>query len=691
MSKRNRNKRLRLENRSVQTSVTSTLENPNQQLIDALSLGSTHSGVYVNPYNALSSSTVLRCVQVLSHSLAMLPLYIYRNLDKGKQIAKDHPLYSILQFQPNPEMSSFIFREMMMMHLLLRGNAYAEIEFDNAGRVKNLWPIYPDFVLVRRDKDTGAIVYDVNTRSFAVTLPAYRMLHIKGMGDNGLMGRSLIAIARDAIGLTLATEEFSERFYSNNAKPSGFWGYPAGTSNEKLELFAKSIKGNHEGLSNQHRTAVVEDCFKFNPITISQQDSQYLQTRQFQVAEICRIFGVPPTLVYDLTKATYSNIEQASLDFVIYSLMPWLIRFEQEFQRSVIQKWEQQSYFIKFDTREMLRGDLKTQSDSWKIGREGGWLSINDIREMQGLNPIPKGGDDYIMPLNFQVVGEEPQEPATPAQPAAPPQPTQADQTPEPIQDTPVESKQAPTALETRSSKPDYQKVSADRVKLRDHYKPLFRSAGERVTKRVTKDLKKTVREHFNKRSDSKLDETFAKYFRDNEQYFRTVFAPVLESYFKQVAQHAGKEVNQEFSDSVDDYVQKYLQDFAYRYQMSHTGQLQELAGNSDDPLLAIEDRLDEWDDKDPGKIADNETVQSESYMAKSALTLLGVTRFVWSANAKCCPLCEEMNGKTVGTEKTFLSSGDKVEADGADTLTVSSNILNPPLHGGCSCSICAE
>ena len=360
--------------------------------------GGSAAGKRVNERSAMQMTAVYSCVRILAEAVAGLPLHLYRyKEDGGKEKALDHPLYLLLHDEPNPEMSSFVFRETLMTHLLLWGNAYAQIIRNGRGEVMALYPLMPDRMAVDRD-DKGQLYYEYTTsaddapisKSSIVRLKPSDVLHIPGLGFDGLVGYSPpIAMAKNAIGLAIATEEYGSKFFANGTQPSGVLEHP-GTIKDPQRV-RDSWMSQFGGSANSNKIAVLEEGLKYTPISISPEQAQFLETRKFQINEIARIFRVPPHMVGDLEKSSFSNIEQQSLEFVKYTLEPWLVRWEQSIQRILFSADEKKRYFVRFNVEGLLRGDYAS------------WMSANDIRELENLDRIPaeEGGDLYLINGNM--------------------------------------------------------------------------------------------------------------------------------------------------------------------------------------------------------------------------------------------------------------------------------------------------
>lgn len=376
-------------------------------------MGGSSAGKNVNERSAMQMTAVYSCVRILAEAVAGLPLHLYRyKEDGGKERAIDNNLYHLLHDEPNKEMSSFIFRETLMTHLLLWGNAYAQIIRNGKGEVVALYPLMPNKMQV--DRDENGELYYIYTRSSEeaktmegamVYLTPRDVLHIPGLGFDGLVGYSPIAMAKNAIGLAIATEEYGAKFFANGAAPSGVLEHP-GTIKDPSRL-RENWNSTFGGSANSGKVAVLEEGMKYTPISISPEQAQFLETRKFQIDEIARIFRVPPHMVGDLEKSSFSNIEQQSLEFVKYTLDPWVIRWEQSLSRSLLNENEKRKYFFKFNLEGLLRGDYESRMSGYATARQNGWMSANDIRELENLDKIPAedGGDLYLingnmLPLN---------------------------------------------------------------------------------------------------------------------------------------------------------------------------------------------------------------------------------------------------------------------------------------------------
>lgn len=365
----------------------------------------TYAGEDVSPGTSIGLTAVWACVKVLAETVGSLPLILYRRLPNGgKERATNHPLYKVLHDRANLEMDSLTWRETAMGHLATWGNAYHEIEWTNSGQVAGLWLLRPDRVQVSRVN--GELIYtyqrstaDAQGRT-VVTLRPENVLHIHGLGFDGLTGYSPIQQLRNALGLTQATERYGSAFFKNGARPGGVIKYPKTLSDEAFARLRDSWDNQHQGAEKASRVAVLEDGMEYMAVGLPPEDSQFLETRKFQISEIARIYRVPPHMIADLDKATFSNIEHQSLEFVIHTIRPWLVKWEQGLNSALLTEAEQGQYFVEFLVDGLLRGDITSRYAAYATAHNNGFMSANEIRMLENMNPVA-GGDKYLIPLNM--------------------------------------------------------------------------------------------------------------------------------------------------------------------------------------------------------------------------------------------------------------------------------------------------
>ena len=371
--------------------------------------GKANSGETVDEKTAMQIATVYACVRLLAESVAQLPLHLFKVTEPdGQEKAKDHPLYKILYREPNPEMTSFSFWEAMMTHLLLWGNAYAQIVRDGKNNVLCLYPLLPENVEIDRT-DSGEIYYTYHAYTNEkpgetnkdIIFRRDEVLHIPGLSFNGLVGFSPIAMMKNALGTTMAVERYGSSFFKNGAQPSGVLEHPGILKNpDKIRENWSAVYG---GANNAHKVAVLEEGMQYKAISLPPEDSQFLSTREFGVEEICRIFRVPPHMVQDLKRATFSNIEHQSIDFVVHTLDPWLVRIERAIVKDLLVEDEKDDYFPKFNVDGLLRGDYQSRMQGYSVGIANGIISPNEARQKENMQPIPEeeGGNFHIVNGTF--------------------------------------------------------------------------------------------------------------------------------------------------------------------------------------------------------------------------------------------------------------------------------------------------
>ena len=642
--------------------------NPSDWLLNIWNPGGrTATGIAIDEENALSSTAVFAAVKILSETIASLPLHLYKRLERGKKRAVDHHLYPILHFRPNPTMTSMAYREAMMGQLLLWGNSYSVIERVGTGEVNALYPLISSRVEVKWDRGNPFYFYTFSDGSEKI-FPGREILHIAGFSRGGRSGYGLISQGREAIGLSLATEEYGARFFSNNAKPPVALEHPGHLGDKGLKNLRKALEAEHQGLSQSHKMMILEEGMKLHEYGVSPEDSQALETRKFQVTEIARLFNIPPHILKDLERATFSNIEHSSLEFVIYTLRPWLVKLEQNYSLQLLPELDHNEYFSEHLVDGLLRGNIESRYKAYATARLNGWMSANDIRELENMNPI-EGGDIYLVPLNMQpinwLVGEKPKE--------------------EPKEEAPG-SKELKN-LEQRKAR------AGARNKIRAAYKRLFVEAATRVVNKETLAIQKAASKYL-KRKSNDFEVWLKEFYEDLPDYIKKSFSPVLMTYAEAVQAEAAVEIGAGvgMTSELEKFVNSYLDGFSDRYIKSSFGQLQFLIQETDAEELkeVLETRIDEWAERNPGKIAADETVRSESAIARQVFLAGGIIDLVWQASGDSCPFCASLNGKRVGIDQPFLDSGDlKVEGE-EKPMKIYGPKFHAPIHQGCVCSIVA-
>ena len=360
----------------------------------------TGSGMRVSPDSALRLAAVYACVRILAETIASLPLVVYqRRPDGGKDRVTDHWLYRLMAKRPNRFQNPFEWREMLQGHLALRGNAFNQIITNPRGEIIELMPIHPDRVKIEL-LPSGEYRYQISDRSGTeVILPRGEVWHLRGLSSDGLMGMSPIELARENLGTALAAQGYGARFFANDAKPTGGWIEFPGSfkDSEAKKVFRESYQQAQSG-SNRGKVLVLENGMKFHEVGVTNKDAQFLELRKFQITDVARLFRVPPHMIADLDRATFSNIEQQSLEFVMHTMTPWAERWEASIQSELL--LESDDIEIEFDFANLMRGDASSRSSYYQSGIQNGWLTRNEARIAENLNPID-GLDQPLRPLNM--------------------------------------------------------------------------------------------------------------------------------------------------------------------------------------------------------------------------------------------------------------------------------------------------
>ena len=639
----------------------SNLASPAQWLIEMFNPNST-SGVTVTEEKAMEHTAVYAAVRIIAETIASLPLHVYTEQDGERKKAKDNYLYKILKRKPNNLMTSFTWREVMLAHLLLWGNHYSKLDLSNDGKIKAIWPLMPGQMQVKKRDDRIYYKYspaDASPQMFEQN----EIMHIPGLGFNGIVGKSVIKMARESVGLGLAAEEFGSRFFSQGAQPGGIVEYPGKLSDDAYDRYKKDMRDQYSGLSKSHKLMVLEEGLKYHQTGIPPDDAQFLETRRFQVEEIARIFRVPPHMLADLDRATFSNIEQQSINFVVNTIRPWLVRIEQVLNDSLLSDRNNKNY-IKFVVEGLLRGDAESRASFYNQMFNIGAMSINEIRDKEELNPIDNGDQSFV-PLNMLPLSSAAQEMVEEDEPEPEPEPEE-------------NSRELRQLIHKRSA--------ATRRRIRSRYESKIRSAADNV---VTREVN-FVRDVMNKelKSQQAFRDKIVAFYDDYPEEVMDEMRPVIYSLADAIAEEAAAEVDLDDVD-VEEFKREYLESMSGTHAGYSRGQLLALMNDADDMEEAaelIEGRLDEWDEKKAGKIGMEQSVKVESAIAREVFVSAGITKYIWMTDGDPCPICAELEGAVVGVDEYFLDEDETIQQEGG--FSASGPKLHAPLHEGCMCTV---
>ena len=658
------------------------------ELQGALGARRTRSGMPINEHTALNLSAVFAAVRRLSEDVGKTPLGVYERMERGRRRRRDHQSDRLVSFRPNPEMSALNFFEALQGHLATWGNAYAEKELDNAGRVIRLWPLTPNRVNKERMED-GRLVYWVRVgrsrrRDEVVPLSPERMLHIPGFGFDGHKGYSVIQLARESLGLTAATEAFGAQHFGNSSRVSGVLQTEKKFSDKAdRERLRADWERMHTGLDNAQRVAILDQGLTWQQIGIPPEDAQFLETRKFQVNEVARWFLIPPHKLMDLERSTFSNIEHQAIEYVQDTMLSWYTRWEQALSWDLFAPDERGRLYVHFNQNVLLRGDNQSRGQWYREMFSAGVFSVNDIRELEELNPV-EGGDERFVPMNMMPLSlaAEPQpEPAPPPVPGSPE--SEGGDDDEMTPDGRMESREGRTAREWRSIQ--------GRVSLRKRHERLFAREAAAVVRREADGIRSALNRAYGGRQTDRLRELIDELYEDHDEWVAERFLTVLQAYGANVAAQAATEASVPIPEDLDGFMRRYAETLGRRWTGSSANQIRALIqeAEADELEEVIDQRLQDWERARPMQEAQREVVEAGEAVSKLVWAAGGVTALRWLAVGEGCPLCAELDGRTVGVEGAFLREGDELEADEETTpLTRRSNVTHPPLHKGCECVI---
>jgi HK97 family phage portal protein len=652
------------------------LSTPDEWLVSAFGGTTAASGVAVSPDTALNSTAVLASVERLSRTVASLPLIVYRRLpDGGKERAREHPLYTKLHDLPNEEHTALEFRQFQMASLLLRGNSYSYIDRSGGGDVLQLWPLRPNRVTVERVG--GQLFYHwAPLTAPERTFPRSQIHHIRGLSTNGITGLSPISLAAEAVGLGLAAEEFGARFFSNDATPPGALRHPSTLSQPAQDRLKESFEQAHAPLAKKHKMALFEEGMDWVKIGVDPKESQFLETRKFQVREVARFFNIQPHFIGDLEDATFSNIESQGIEFVVYTLRFWLMAIEQAITRDLFRPDERESYFAEFLVDALLRGDVAARGQFYQALFNMGAISPNEIRGRENMNPYP-GGDQRFVQLNLVPVELAGEAGALGAG----------------ARGGPIRSTAGSAERRAQGARPPARRA------LRPAFTRMFTDATARVFRSERQLVMAAARKHLLRRDAVSFDRWLEEFYTgdaarlhpgEHEGYVKRQIAPVIAAYAEAVGPGVAQELGVDFESDAE--MERYLDDVAAahagRHVRSSLGQLRVAMGEKPEaPIEALEERFDHWDEVRAERIGKRAGVQVGEAVAKFVMLSAGF-RLVWNVFGDACEICAPFDGMTISAGGSFVKAGDTIPAGAGAPLTVSSNITTPPLHDGCDCGI---
>lgn len=593
------------------------------------------SGLDVTEQSALGLSAVYSCVRIISESLAALPLVTYRNTRDGRRRATDLAIYDILHDQADDNLSAFMLVETIVSHACTYGNGYAYISRNRAGQVTGLTPVDPSTVEVKLT-ESGRVAYEVNTGQFQGAWSSDEVLHIRALGPLGLVGYSPVGLARQTIGLGLASERYGAAWFGNSGTPSGILSVPGKMSDEAFQNLRRSWEKLHRGSANSARVALLEAGVEFKPISVTPEDAQFLETRRFQVAEVARIFRVPPSMLADLENAgSYGSIGELNRAFVVHTLTPWARRIESEIRLKLLPS--SGDVFSEFQFDHLLRGDLEKRFGAYQVARQAGFLSVNDIRKIENLDPIGEAGDRYLSPLNMEalVPGQDPGEPAE-AMPEA-------------------------RALD---------EVSV--AQLRDEARAKTRATWLQALEGIAQDEQRAVLGQLEKNPDE-LD-TWAKRWFDQD-YQRLAFRQVLPA-LDALAEAVRLSVQQEIGKDPGSEPLAGLENIARRFATRRSARSRASLVGAEDKRAAVES----WAEAHTQELVEDEQRRAEGALVLEAFKRAQVAGVTWRSSG---PGVWSIDGETVKPGEPFVTRGQVVTNTDGQSYEARTDIRHTPLLTG--------
>lgn len=642
------------------------LKDPNHRLWGFLS-PRTKAGTSVNEDSAIKYLTLFACVSLIAGDIARLPLILYRKIGTGKERATDHPLYDILHNTPNPETNSFNWRESKQAESLLWGNCYSIIERGRlTNTVKALWHIdKPGTIELKRDSNKRLFYRWRDDNGNVQTKYRNEILHIPGFSFNGLKGVSNIAVAREAIGLGLALEEFGARYFGEGMNMSGVVTLDNDLGEDEDEYIAK-LKSQYAGLGKSHGIMVFQNGEKYQPLSIPMEDAQFIESRKFQKTELCGFYHVPPhKIAVHGENSNYNNLEQENQSYVDSCLMHWVCRWESCLNMQLLTPEERRAgYFFEFLIDGLLRGDSKTRSEFYRNIWQIGGITPEEIRARENMNPLNLPGSDKVyIPLNFIPMDQAGASP-----------------------DSSGDYRSVKRAVNKRK----FENVVKARDRLRKRFLPIITGSLTKIVEDETGALTRELGRLVGERSSSDFMAFLDDFYKDFPELIDRAVRPAFTSFMESMYELVSVEIGVDDSDveSIKADVNKYIAGFVRQYINASRGQMVDLMNNLD--LESVQARVTEWTEKRVDKEVNETSVGMGSMIAR--LTILGAGyRAVWRTRGNSCPLCNQLDGRAVGRMgQAFTDDSEDFEDGNGNTVNFRQTLYSP-LHAGCDCVIVAE
>lgn len=731
-----------LERRSSPENPSTSLSNPAPWLNEALGSIPTHSGVAVNERTAMYYAAAFACINVLSKDVGQLPVFVYKRNGEERSPDREHEIWRVMHDRPNPMMTPSTFKRTLQAHAVAWGNGYAEIEYDNSGKVLNLWPLLPDrtdvrirdgekFIVTRIDDSrTNTDVNDGNSGGLYggasqanvsggvkwVGIPADRVVHIMGLGFDGLKGYSVIHMARNAIGAGMAAEEFSSRLFSNGATPRFALMHPKTLSSDARERLRLDFAAAYSGLSNAHRTAVLEEGLTIEKLGLPAKDAEMIETSRFGIEQMARFFDIPMMRLHSSAPITSwgTGLEQWQRAYLIHTLGPWLVQWEETINWVLFTEKERPLYYAEFLREALLQGDITARADFYQKLFMVAGISPNQIARKENMPTMGPAGDERFVPLNMvplsqataprqQPIGTQTPLPSGNATGSATDsasdpenEPTPGDNASDPADEPPAKRSVAST-VESRSLAAPFvtdrhERVAQSHRRIESSYVRVYEQAMRRVVSRQTVAAGRAVERLAKDQNVGAFTAWAREFFTGEQATIRDAYLPVTLALGEIVAAAALEEIasSVDVTHEVTQFASTYVEAAAIRESNRSIGQL--IAILDQEPSIAgavpaLTARLTEWDTNRAHQIAANEAVQAGNAFVQLAYERAGVTRMVWISD-NGCEFCQALHGRVTTIGTPFLSDGQTLTGIAGGSFTVRHATHHGPLHHGCTCQI---
>ena len=635
------------------------------------------AGVEISEHNALYNSDVYKCVELISTTIATAPLITYKRLDRGKDRATNHKYYDLLRYRANKTMTAARWRQLAMGHVLTWGNHYSFKIRDKSNQITGFFPMNPSRMEIYWDekKDKISYVYKLPSGK-EVKYFRDRILHLYGFGFDGLKGYSPIALQREGIGLSKAARIAAAKFYGNNATPGGLLTTDKRLNKDQTDAIKKDWKAIHEGPENFHELAVLDQNLKWQVVGLPPKDAEYLQTGKWTGIDIAGWYRVPPELIgyVDTGTSWGTGVEQRQIAFGMYTIEPWMVNLEQDFQLQLF--GNSKMHFCEFLMDNTLRADVKSRAELIRTEFNAAGISPNEIRALGNRNPMP-GGDEVFVPLNMVPLSMAKELAETVVEEGG------ADQ-PEGLPERGVRKSQL---LLTKRS-------SDKRKQISNSYLGTFKDAAQRVVNSEIREVRKAVKKNLQRDTES-FDAWLEDFYFNHAGFIRDLLSPIWLQYAYAIRAVVAVETGQPEAvpEKFEEFAKKFIDTYSNRHAATNRKHLSKTMRDAiergEDAGQAINDLLDHWRDTRAEIMATHDVVEGDSAFATYAYVLAGYRQKVWQTRGDSCPYCKALDGKVIGIEAPYLSPDTPFEPEGADhALHVGGMRKYPPAHKNCDCSI---